>query len=193
MKAIATIFSISLIIAFTCCRPPLTGAPSAQSSPPDSLLITVKTIDLSENTSGNDEILIMCYVYLDSSKLAQPLFRQKITLDQKNTSRKFGCKWNTSIANQPLLLFLIEQDSMLPISQIDSTVRVSHQAIIQEFNRRAYSGIEKYLGDEDILGVKIIPHLDYDITNIFSFRGRHKLDKYDYLVKLERADITSVK
>jgi hypothetical protein len=191
MKAVMLIFTISLTTAFVSCRPPLQGAPSAEHSPPDSLLITVKANDLSENMSGNDEILIICYLYRDSSKLDTPLFRQRMTLDHKKMSLKFGCKWNTSFANQALLLFLIEQDSALPISQIDSMVRVDHRAIIQEFNSRNYTGIEKYLGDEDVLGVKVIPKMDYTIANIISFRGRYKLDKYDYLVKFEKADLTT--
>lgn len=172
-------------MVITSCRLSPTVTSSYSNTSPDSLRVTVTSTNLSENMTGNDEILIMCYIYRDSSKLDQPLFRQKLHIDLRHSSRQFLCKWNKSIGDQPLLLFLIEQDSELPITQIDSMVQVNHRSILREFQGGTYSGIEKYLGDEDILGFKVISKMDYTSSNLFIFNGRYKLDKYEYTVKIE--------
>lgn len=135
--------------------------------------------------SGNDEVLIFCYLHHESSALQEPLFRQKIRIDLKHLSRQFKCKLDQGVTDRPLLLFLIEQDAELPVSHIDSTLRVSHHAIMTEFNAGNYSGIEQYIGDEDILGAKVISKLNFSQPNDFYFTGMYKLDKYEYQVTIE--------
>ena len=83
------------------------------------------------------------------------------------------------------MLFVIELDSETPIHRIDSTLRASHQSILKAFDTPSYSTIEKYLGDDDILGYRRISKLDYSQKNTFDFIGRYKLDKFEYRVTIE--------
>jgi hypothetical protein len=186
MKKIQPLVFI-LVAIMVCCRSPVNVPPVTRAAP-DSLRLTVTSANLSENMSGNDEILVLCYLNRDSSELEAPLFRQKLRIDLKNLSRQFQFRLDKRFADHPLLLFLLEQDSEIPVPQIDSVLRVSHRAIMKEFNTRNYFGIEKYLGDEDILGFKVISKLDYTGPNIFHFSGMYKLDKYEYQVRIEGAN-----
>lgn len=86
---------------------------------------------------------------------------------------------------KPLLLFVLEQDSDLPAQKIDSTLRISHLAIRKEFTAKNYTGIEKYLQDEDILGIKSISKLMCPQPYEINFTGFYKLDKYDYRIQIE--------
>lgn len=149
--------------------------------------VTVTSDNLSENLTGNDEILVICYLYRDSLTLDEPLFTQKLRINSKNLSRKFQLKLNKDIVNQSMLLFLIEQDSETPLQQIDSTLRVNYRDVMVEFKKRNYSGIEKYLGDEDILGYEMISAMDYNAPNLYHFSGVYKLDKFEYWLKIETA------
>lgn len=153
----------------------------------DSLWVTVTSNNLSENLTGNDEVLVMCYLYRDSVTLDELLFGQKLRINAKNLSRKFQIKLNKDIGERSMLLFLLEQDSETPLLQIDSMLRVNHRDIMTEFKKRNYTGIEKFLGDEDVLGYKMISALDYNAPNLYSFFGVYKLDKYEYWVKIETA------
>ena len=153
----------------------------------DSLWVTVTSDNLSENLTGNDEILVMCYLYRDSMTLDELLFGQKLRINAKNLSRKFKLKLHNDIGDRPMLLFLVEQDSETPLRQIDSTLRVSHRNIMTEFKKGNYSGIEKYLGDEDVLGYEMISAMDYNAPNLYHFSGVYKLDRYEYWVKIETA------
>src|SRR5689334_7440642 len=125
--------------------------------PPDSLSITITAFNLSEDVSGNDEVLLMVYHYTDTLILKEPIVKTRLTFRSKNSSRHFKIKLNEDIRNKPLLFFFLEQDSELPIEKIDSTLRVSHVAIRKLFAAKNYTGLEKYLEDEDILGIKFIP------------------------------------
>jgi hypothetical protein len=184
MKKIILFTAVATFIL--CCRQPGKFA-SVTATAPDSLLITVTSTNLSENMSGNDELLIICYPHHDSLALEEPLFRQKLRIDLKHLSREFKCKPGPNAANRPLLLFLIEQDADLPVPQIDSTLRVSHREIIKAYKSGTYTAIERYLGDEDILGAKVISNLNFSTATVIYFTGSYKLDKYEYQVTIEVA------
>ena len=130
-------------------------------------------------------MIILSYLYdNDSSNLNEPLFREKLKFYPKTGTKQFNCKLKKDISDQRTLLFLIEQDSELSIADMDSAVRINHRDIIREFNNRNYTGVEKYLGDEDVLGFRVIQKLKSFEPNVFSFSGIYKLDKYEYQVKL---------
>jgi hypothetical protein len=156
-------------------------------SAPDSLRITVTALNLSENLSRNDEVLIIGYLYNDTTMLDEAIFHKRIVLDLEHPSRVLVCKLPRVIETKPLLIVLIELDAELPFPKIDSVLRVSHKAILQEFNKRNYSGIEKYLGDEDVLWIRLIQRLDYTQKNVFRFSGIYKLDKYEYEIQTDPA------
>ena len=146
--------------------------------------IVINAIDLSEDLSRfstkNDEILVLIYALKDSSSLQAPLLSSKHFFDAKKwvDSLSFG-KWRP-MNDQKLIFFFIEQDSDLSIEQIDPVIRVHYKQLTKYYNDNNYSKIEKYLGDEDLLGVKVLENIN---TN-FKFSGIHKLDKYEYQIKI---------
>src|SRR6188768_3196028 len=101
MKSLCTLSLVAMAI-FSChrhSRPPL----SVVTAPPDSLKITVTAFNLSEDVSGNDEVLILCYRYTDTLKLNEPLFKSRLNFRSKNSSRQFKIKLKEGIADKPLL------------------------------------------------------------------------------------------
>lgn len=184
LMKLPSLLIFSAFIILSCAKPAL-KAPAVRSTSIDSLNITITCINLSENFTGNDEVVILSYLYdNDSSTLSEPLFREKLKFFPKTGTKQFNCKLKKDISNQRMLFFLIEQDTELSIAAIDSAVRVSHRDIMREFNNRNYTGVEKYLGDEDVLGFRVIQKLKSTEPNVFSFSGIYKLDKYEYQVKL---------
>jgi hypothetical protein len=181
MKSILTLTLLAVII-FSCHRSSRTPPHATQ---PDSLRIAITAFNLSEDVSGNDEVLILLYHYNDTLKLNEPIVKSRLTFRSKNSSRYFKIKLNEDIREKPLLLFFLEQDSELPIPKLDSTLRVSHVAIRKLFASKNYTGLEKYLEDEDILGIKSIPALPCPQPYVISISGIYKLDKYEYEVKVE--------
>jgi hypothetical protein len=179
MKKILAIFLLA--IAFVSCyRQPARLLPDAEASH-DSLSVTVTVFNLSEDMTGNDELLMICYPYKDTHLLEPLIFYKRLTLHSKNSSHQFKVRSNTK---SPLILFLLEQDSDLPVSQVDSTLRVSHIAIRKEFAARNYSEIEKYLENDDVLGIKTVS-VSCAQPCITDFTGIYKLDKYDYRISIE--------
>jgi hypothetical protein len=183
MKSLFTL-SLVAVIAFSCKLS--SKAPIAvHITPIDSLKVTIDVSNLSEDVSGNDEVLILCYLDTDTLNLNAPMFLWRLNFPSKNSSRQFNIKLKQDVTDKPLLLFVLEQDSDLPAQKIDSILRVSHLDIRKLFVGRNYTGIEKYLEDEDILGIKSISKLNCPEPFVVSLLGIYKLDRYEYLVKLE--------
>ena len=156
----------------------------------DSLNISIEAINLSEDMSRlstkNDEILILIYELKDSLELDQFLFSKQLKLDEKNRSKNFWLSTNREISKGQLILFLIEQDSETSVEQIDPILRIHYKPIIKAYKGGNYLEIEKYLGDEAVLGIKTISKLDSETPAQFNFNGIHKLDKYEYSIRLEK-------
>jgi hypothetical protein len=173
-----------LAFAFSSCKVPLrTGFQTGAIL--DSLSVSTRAFNLSEDLTGNDELLLMCYVHNDTTSLSEPVFSKRFTLNPKINVRQFAIKVNEDLVKSPLILFLIEQDSDLPVAIVDSTLRVSHRAIRKEFAARNYTGIESYLKDEDILGIKVISSLPPQEALLTNFTGIYKLDKFEYQVSIK--------
>lgn len=158
--------------------------------------VVLKGKDLSEDLSvvstKNDEILLLIYTYPTvhlnsagtSETLDAPVLVSKANIDQYN--REHSAQWSITNYDQEkrFLLLLIEQDEQTPIEQLDPIIRVNHRSILKAYQGRDYSGLKKYLGDEDLLGVCFIDSKEIQKEEMYSFRGVHKLDKYDYTVRL---------
>ena len=157
-------------------------------TPSDSLFITLRGIDLSEDMSRlstkNDEILVLIYNYMDSLELNGPLVHKKLTFARTGASKSFPWKVKEPLVTGKLLFLLIEQDSDIPVEQIDPVIRVYHHDLIEAYKAKDYGRIEKYLGDEDLLGVQVINKLEKGTQIEFRLRGVYKLDKYEYQVKI---------
>lgn len=156
----------------------------------DSLNLFIEAINLSEDMSRfstkNDEILVLIYELRDALALDQYLFSKQLILDEKTRSNSVWLSSSRAVSNSMLVLFLIEQDVETPIEQIDPVIRVHYKQLIEAHQKRDYSTIEKYLGDEDLLGVETISKLSDDIPVQFKCVGIHKLDKFEYLIRIEK-------
>jgi hypothetical protein len=185
-SSLRPVLSLScLLVTLSSCQGPAKSIVATSKSFSGSLLVTVTGLNLSERMSGDDEILLLCYSYPDSISLGKPLFYRKLKVDAGSLSQQFDCAVQVSAINNRMLLVLLEQDDETPVPVIDSILRVSHQAIAKEVSARNYMGIEKYLGDEDVLGIKAIPGIDCGKENLFNFSGIYKADKYEYQLRLE--------
>jgi hypothetical protein len=151
----------------------------------DSLIVSLTCRNLSENVTGDDEILFFIYDHNDSATLSAPLFYQRIKMDNVNNKKQYSLKVNTLIEAKNLILFLLEQDTDRPILKIDSIPRTNYNALFQAHHGRNYSVIEKYLGDEDILGIKVLTSVKYTTPIAFTFQGIQKLDRYEYLISID--------
>ncbi len=154
----------------------------------DSLTINIHAVDLSEDMSRfstqDDELMVLIYEMKDSTELDSLVFHKKMVLDNTNTSGQVWFSSNKNLIESTLLFMLIEQDEETPIEQIDLIISAHYQSIIHAFERRDYSGIKRVIGEEDILGIKKITKLSRETTVQFRFSGVHKLDKYDYLIRI---------
>ena len=159
-------------------------------TPNDSFRITIEGINLSEDMSRlstkNDEIFVLVYEYFDSLQLNEPLVSKKLLLAGKGATKTFRASVKQELNIDRLLLLLIEQDSERPKEQLDLIIRVYHRELMEAYHSNDYERIEKYLGDEDVLGIKVIEKFGKNDAVEFKLTGVHKLDKYEYNVKISR-------
>ncbi len=151
----------------------------------DSIKIHIESSNLSEDvsrvSSKNDELILLIYEIPDSLVLHPPAFHKKILFTKTNSSQVFD--W-IKAHNQKydFICFLIEQDSQASFERINASIRIYHKEIYEHYRKKEYLGIEKYLGDEDVLGIQYF-HLKTGEPLELVFQGMQKLDKYSYTLK----------
>lgn len=159
-------------------------------TPSDSFRITIQGINLSEDMSRlstkNDEIFVLVYEYFDSLQLNEPLVSKELLLAGKGAIKTFRASIKQELNIDRLLFLLIEQDSERPKEQLDPIIRVYYRELMEAYHSHDYDRIEKYLGDEDVLGIKVIERFGKKGAVEFKLTGIHKLDKYEYHVKISR-------
>ena len=137
-------------------------------------------------STKNDELLILIYEANDLNKLSEALLTKRLQLDGTHRSKTVQVSIDYEIVNSRILFILIEQDSETPIEQIEPIVRIQYPKIMEAFQANDYTELEKYLGDEDLLGIKIISKWDVNNQAKFKMSGIHKLDRYEYLVNIKQ-------
>lgn len=162
---------------------------SAISHVTDSITISIEAKKLSEDmhilSSKNDEILLLIYEQSDSTELIRLILQKDFLFDRENRFDQFKIALDISQIEGRLIFFLIEQDSETPIEQIDPIIRVQYVQIIDAFEAGDYVLMEKYIGDEDLLGINYLS--DFKRENIeLEFAGFYKLDKFQYLINLTK-------
>lgn len=144
----------------------------------DTLEIVIESFDLSEDmsvaSSGNDELIFVAYQE-QPTPLAEPVFTYQTTLDQQKTSDTL--RFNVP-NQQPMILFLVERDSDKDLASIEPILRIYAEQITEAYHQMDYKTISKYLGDEDILGIKT--YAWSQSATVIELKRRHKLDKYHY-------------
>ena len=156
----------------------------------DSFLITIQGINLSEDMSRlstkNDEIFVLVYEYFDSLQLNEPLVSKKLLMAGKGATKTFRANIKQELNIDRLLFLLIEQDSERPKEQLDPIIRVYYRELMEAYHSNDYERIEKYFGDEDLLGIRIIEPLEKGGEVGFTLRGIHKMDRYEYKIEISR-------
>ncbi|MEO1053948.1 MAG: hypothetical protein AAFX87_25145 [Bacteroidota bacterium] len=152
--------------------------------------LTIEAVDISENMSRvstqNDELLVIVYDYEEQEMLADPLLVKKQVFNAKETTYKIDASSLLKAKSDKLLFFFIEQDVNRSVEQIDPVLRVHHKRITELFDEHELYKLEKYLGDEDLLGIKVISKFQSKNKFCFAFSGYHKGDRYHYLVELKK-------
>ncbi len=134
-------------------------------------------------STKNDELLILIYEYQDSTTLSVPLFQKAFTVKTTQKSHAFFFDKAELIEGKNLLFLIIEQDFDRPIEQID---QVQYKALLNAFKERNYQQIKRFLGNEDLLGFRLIKAYQPGEPTHFKIEGVHKLDFYDYSVEIRR-------
>ena len=171
MKLLILLF---ILISFSCCtgKKKLFIQNSAKNNfaQQDTLSITAHNLseDMSTLSTKNDEILVFIYDYSDTNKLVEPIFSKKLIFDEEIKTHHIVFQKNATS-----VLFLIEEDSYKNSKQIEPLVRAHFKELMKH---PTYTEIQKYLGDDDLLGFQIITIN----TLSFEMKGRYKLDKYHY-------------
>ncbi len=153
----------------------------------DSLTIIVQSSNLSEDvstlSSNDDEIALLIYSYIDSSISAPPLISDQFILKKNKLSETIYYKGIKDLINKDLILFLIEIDSEKKVADIDHLIRKNYRELQKAFVSKNYLEIEKQIGDDDILGIKILQNFKPSLS--IGFSDIYRMDKYDYEVILK--------
>ncbi len=184
-----TRFFLSAILILLCTKV------KAINSSEDTLTITVHAINLSEDmstlSSKNDEVLLLIYSFDDTIKLNTPLLNEYFVMDSIN--RKKEMSFFVSYNTHDLLLLLAELDTEREPDQVEKLIRKNFKEIMDCINKRDLIAIKKYIGDDDILGIRMIKKAEHTKGITFPFQGRFKLDKYLYKIELKRQGEVTVK
>ncbi|BDD05166.1 hypothetical protein [Aureibacter tunicatorum] len=140
---------------------------------------TISASNLSEDasllSSNNDEVLFLVYKDVDGD-LGKPVIVEYFVFDSLNTKASFDINLDQTSSYK---YFLLEMDSDRDYIQIDPILRVHHQAIKECHEKHDYLAVEKYLSDEDILGLG-----EFKIPDEIDIKGIYKIDKYSYQINI---------
>ena len=75
---------------------------------------------------------------------------------------------------------MIELDSSRSKDEIGDLVQEHYVALLQASKTHDLTTIERILGDEDLLGIRIIEPLD----RLINFNGTWRMDRYEYQINL---------
>lgn len=183
------LISIGFIITIplvSCRSPSIPKSPISESDSISApLVITLTAQDLTEDgsqiSSGNDEIALLCYTSSDSGAHVLSAIKT-LTIFDKNTDKTKTYLSHTNLPpSDQLILLILEIDSERSISEIERAVQKHLKEILTAYQSRNSAQIQKYLQDEDLLTLEIIPVSQLkDKPRIFDLNGFRLFDKYAY-------------
>jgi len=148
--------------------------------------ISIKAIDLSEDMSRfstkNDELLLLMYSYAEGKALEAPLISEYFVMDSLHINKTFIFEQDSLEKINNILIFLLEIDSDKSIEEIEPVVRVHYQTLFDAYKSRSWKNMQNLLGDDDVLGCKIISSFKQDAR--FNFSGIQRMDRYDFEIGL---------
>jgi hypothetical protein len=156
----------------------------------DSISVTINAINLSEDmstlSSKNDEMLLLVYDFSDTSKLSSPLLADYFVLD--SATRKKQVQFSSIEASHDVILVLAELDTDKAPEQVEKLIRKNFFLIMDCLDKKDLIALQKYIGDDDIIGIKVIKEVDRTKGIDFSFQGRYKLDKFLYKIEVKKVN-----
>ncbi len=140
--------------------------------------------DMNMFSSMDDEIIFQIYQQIDSTILENPIISENFVFDEKNRVHKINLAADLFQETQKYLLLVIEYDSDKSSEQRNPVWRIYHQEITALYKNGDRVAIDKYLGKDDLLGLKQLAGTTIlNGTNI-EFKGFHKMDKYLYTITI---------
>ena len=158
--------------------------------PHDSVQIHIQPQNLSEDLSlfstKNDELLLLIYAREGENSLPEMIFHRFFLADTSFQSTQFSLSTTNTPDSATWVILLLEMDSDKSLEQIDPTIRIHFDEILSLSQQRDMPGLVRFLGKDDLLGMKEIRFADLSTTSIqFMMEGIQKMDKYAYLVQLK--------
>lgn len=153
----------------------------------DSVSVSINALNLSEDmstlSSKNDEVLLLIYAFDDTTKLDKPILAKYTVLD--SAQRKSMMTFAVSNDQSDILLILAELDTDRTPDVAEKMIRTNFRNIIACLDKKDLVALQKYVGDDDIIGIKKLEKTDLTKGISFSFQGRYKLDKFLYRIELK--------
>ena len=158
------------------------------SYPKDSIKIVINGQNLSEDmlfASQNDEIICEIYELADSAILNNPIISENFIFDEQNQIHQLKFASNLLDKAERYLFLLIEYDTQKPSEQRNPIWRIYHQEIRTLYEAGDRIGIGKYLGNDDLLGLKVITGETIINGTNLECKGFHNMDKYHYSIEIK--------
>lgn len=176
------------VFHFSCKTTRQTGnTKTASQRVPDSLSILITATNLSEDmstlSSNDDELALFLYSFKDSIVSELPIFSTYFVLNKTGMSDTLYFSGIKKVLNKDLILFLVEMDTEQKIELIEMQLRKNHNELIKSFKEKNYAKIEKYLLDDDILGIKVLK--DFKRETTIEISDIHRMDRYNYQITLK--------
>ncbi|MGZ4056903.1 MAG: hypothetical protein ACXVPU_03955 [Bacteroidia bacterium] len=150
----------------------------------DSVDLIIQSTNLSEDmstvSSNDDEILVLIYNYSDSTITGKPILSKYFVLNKNKMSDTIHYADKITGFNNNIIFFLLEIDTDKKPEVIEASVRANFKGLIKAYQKRDYTEIEKYIGDDDVLGIKNIEDLKSKRPGYFEFSDIYKMDRFSY-------------
>ncbi len=140
--------------------------------------------DMGILSSMNDEIIFQIYQLEDSSVLNNPIVSETLLFDEKNRIHKVELVATKLNQEKRYLLLLIEYDTDKPAEQRNPIWRIYHQEINDLYQSGDRLAIGKYIGNDDLLGLKQLTGSTMLSGTTIEFKGFHNMDKYLYEISI---------
>ena len=142
------------------------------------------TEDMSTLSSHNDEVLMLLYMFSDTTSLSKPIVSEFFVLDSAQREKQITRP--IEMGNVRMLFILMELDTDRSPDQVEHIFRKSYAQILNLFTKKDLIALQKIIGDDDLIGFKVIENSAPGSKQNFSFQGRYKLDKFSYRIIIER-------
>lgn len=139
--------------------------------------------DLSRLSSNNDEILLLIYEYPLPKETNSPIFSEYFILDSEN--RKSSYDLDKSLFEKEEILFVLaEIDTDLDIKDIENNISANLDALFDASKNLDRAAQSEIIGDDDILGMRLINLNKSRPILTFTIQGVHKVDRFMYSIKI---------